>query len=200
MKKGTFSRRAALIFATVATSISLLACALGASGESPTTTGTAPNPRNQPIMYKGKPVVAKVDTILDVRGTSTLSDGSLGLVRFTSQIHTWSQAVTAPAGKQNAPLAGLAIIITTGNDDLRAGSSADVVVHYATAGDVTFKNVNTLHQWNAGDEREMFLMPVPSSTLVGDIQTISIVTAFPGGVTGDNWDISGVTLVVVYLA
>jgi hypothetical protein len=151
-------------------------------------------------MYKGKPVVAKVDTILDVKGTSTLSDGSLGLVRFTSQIHTWSQAVTAPAGEQDAPLTGLAITITTGNDDLRAGSSADVVVHYATAGDVTFKNVNTLHQWNAGDEREIFLMPVPASTLVGDIQTISIVTAFPGGVTGDNWDISSVTLVAIYLA
>lgn len=182
------------------TAISLLACTLGASGEAPTTIGTAPNPGNQSIMFKGKPVHPLVDVILRAPGTATLPDGSAGLVRFTSQVHTWSQAVAAPASEQAAPLTMLLMDIGTGEDDLRAGSTADVVVHFATAADVTYKNVNQSQQWNAADDHQVLLMPLPDSAVVGDVQSVSIVTNFAGGVAGDNWDVRGVELIVGYLA
>ena len=91
MKHSALSKRAAVFVALLATTVSLLACALGGGAVSVIGTET---PASSPTAVSTfTPHVAKTDTILDAEGHSTLPDGSIGLVRFTGYYHTWKQTI-----------------------------------------------------------------------------------------------------------
>jgi hypothetical protein len=198
VKRSIFSRRAPL-FGLIVLVLVLLACAATSSGQT-AIAGATPT-SNATVVSTVTPHVAKTDTILDAEGTATLPDGSIGLVRLTGYDHTWSHAPSAPVGDQGATLTKLQLTITTGNDDLR--DDANVVIHYATAGDMTYTSVKRLsgtYDWGNGVTNSLVLSPIPPATTVGDIQSISIVTAFYGGASGDNWDILSVKLVATFLS
>lgn len=146
----------------------------------------------------GAPVTSTV-TLLDTIGTASLPDGSIGLVRFTGDVHDWPVNVPVPSNIAGATLVGLQLIITTGNDDLRGGGqpsdNANAIIHFTSAGDVTFYNINQSQHWDNGTTHTVTLAPLPSATTVGSIQALTIHTAFTGGLSGDNWDVNHVIVV-----
>lgn len=101
----------------------------------------------------------------------------------------------------NFPLLGLVLIITTGDDDLRGGTGdhVNVVIQDANVGDVPYSNVNNGQRWSHGETHFVFLTPTPPSTTIGDVQIISIVTNFSGGIDGENWDIADIGLDAAYM-
>jgi hypothetical protein len=164
--------------------------------------GQAPGPLTPvPAVAHATPTITSgYIALLKEQAAITLPDGSMGLARLTGDNPTWSQDIPVPVGKADVPLYGLVLFITTGNDDLRGGSSgnADVTIHDATAGDVTYTNVNNNQRWNDGEWHAVFLVPTPPATTIGDVQGITIATHFGGGISGDNWDIAGVELDATY--
>jgi hypothetical protein len=147
-----------------------------------------------------QPVKSGTVSLLDDNGTNTLPDGSTGVVRLTYDSPKWSQAVSAPASDAGATLIGLQLRILTGGDDLRGDSdNATVVIHYANVGDVGYQNINQSQHWNNWEPQTVALVPIPSSTTVGDVQSITILVNFFGGVGSDNWDIARVTLYAAFL-
>lgn len=193
MKHGTLSKRAAVFVAMLATAISLLACAVGGGAVTPIGADT---PVSSPTAVStSTPHGTNSSVLMNLVGTNSLADGSTGLARLTGQVHSWSQPVSVPPTEQNATLVGLQVSIATGGDDLRGnGDNAEIVIHFSNVGDQTYSNVNQSQLWNNWEQHNVTLSPIPQATKVGDIQSITIVTAFGGGSGGDNWDIYSVRM------
>jgi len=118
------------------------------------------------------------------------------LVRFTGSVHDHSQGVSPDdVGK---PVSALHLIISTGNDDLRGGSSpgdnCDVTIALASGAAITVKNVNgghTLANWSNLN----VAIPLPASGLKGgDVKSVTLHTGFGGGIGGDNWNVNRIQL------
>lgn len=191
------STRAALCVMLLAATLLVSACSGVGLAAHPAPGPLTPVP---PVALATPTTTSGFVTLLNLQATTPLPDGSNGVVRLTGANSTWSRAIPAPLGKAEYPLLGLVLIITTGNDDLRGGTddNADVVIHDANVGDVPYTNVNKSQHWNNGEFHYVFLIPTPPSTTIGDVQSITIVTHFSGGISGDNWDIAGVELDALY--
>ncbi|MFL5702417.1 MAG: hypothetical protein ACJ8AG_06260 [Ktedonobacteraceae bacterium] len=148
--------------------------------------------------YNHPPPVTISLVLFDVTGTSQLPDGSIGLVRMTGSVHTWPTAITVPSSEAGDALDSVQLTIVTGGDDLRGGNrpsdNANVTLQFASSS-VTFTNVNQSQHWNNNEAHTVTLAPIPMSTTLGQLQSLTISTAFTGGINGDNWDISRVVLV-----
>ncbi|MFL5665524.1 MAG: hypothetical protein ACJ8BW_29895 [Ktedonobacteraceae bacterium] len=148
--------------------------------------------------YNHPPPVTISLVLFDVTGTSQLPDGSIGLVRMTGSVHTWPTTITVPSSEAGDALDSVQLTIVTGGDDLRGGNrpsdNANVTLQFASSS-VTFTNVNQSQHWNNNEAHTVTLAPIPMSTTLGQLQSLTISTAFTGGINGDNWDISRVVLV-----
>lgn len=200
------STRVALCAMILAATLWLSACGGdgGSIDQSRTSNATQPpaaSATQPPAASATQPAKNGTDVLLDDKGTNTLPDGSTGVVRLTADSYKWSQPVSVPASDAGAALTGLQLIIVTGGDDLRGDTDdATVIIHYANVGDVTYQNINQSQHWNNWESHTVALFPIPSSTTVGDVQSITITTpAAFGGVSGDNWDIAHVTLYAAFL-
>lgn len=188
------SRYTAFIKAAISLAVLFLSC--GGGGVVGTTAPTnTPTINPTPTFTPSGPPVTSTVTILDAIGTTTLPDGSIGLVRFTSDYHDWSISVPVPSSVAGATLIGLQLIITTGNDDLKDGNGTNAIIQFASIGDVTFVNIEQYQYFRNGDTNTVTLTPLPPTVKVGSIQTLTIHTALPGGLNGDNWDVNHVKLV-----
>ena len=123
------------------------------------------------------------------------------LRRFTGDVHTLSMGV--PVGRTISParVTQALIVIQTGGDDLRGGSSAgdnaNVTLDFR-GGSITTLNVNAGKNWANGTTHTVVLrLPAPAPA-VSDITGAQISTNFGGGIGGDNWNVNKVALVLSF--
>jgi len=129
----------------------------------------------------------------------------LPLIRFTGQRHDLMLPVCArdsmlPACTQDIgqSVSALNLTISTGNDDLRGGSSAgdncDVTVQLTSGPPIVLKNVNQGQTWD-GWTNHTISIPLPARGLrLGDVSAVLLHTGFGGGLSGDNWNVEQVIL------
>lgn len=161
------------------------------------------------LFNPGPPRVVQVDLI----GTSTLEDGSIGLVRLSKNpggSGAGPHSPVYPAGPDGTPLGTnqavtmIRFVITTGNDDAGGGlhgstQTADCFVPGGGAFTVTLRQSTDPH-WQNGSTHEVdFTIPAtdsngnplpvltPSAGLTG--VRINLVQNNPD-VSADNWDIA----------
>ena len=125
------------------------------------------------------------------------------LVRFTGQVHDWSQPITfAPADADKRVLL-LLLTIQTGGDDLRGGSNpgdnVNATLRLSSGGTIGFPNINAGQDWENGSTHTVQL-PVPEGTRAGDLAQLSLHTGFRGGIDGDNWNVNGVVVTAILSA
>lgn len=135
-------------------------------------------------------------TLLDLNGSTPLSDGSTGLCRLTGFAHDCPQTIPAPLGFSGTEqVVGLSATITTGNDDLRGSGFADEDASVTVHGFPTFGNVNLFQTWPNNAIRTVALAPLPSSPVpLSQLTSIDVSTHFGGGSGSDNWDVKGIKL------
>ena len=129
------------------------------------------------------------------QGDRVLLEASGGpLFRFTGSAHDWSRPLPTAGPRAGNIIHNIRAIIGTGGDDLRGGNdNADIVLTLRSGRKLTFKNVNKSQSWGGGVRKTVFL-PIPPGTRTGDLVSFSVVTAFGGGLFGDNWDMANVKL------
>jgi hypothetical protein len=114
----------------------------------------------------------------------------------------YATPVTVPAVDSNLKVTHLTLQVTTGNDDLDGGrkpnQNFDVVVHLSTGRTVFFPDVNRSAEWPNGSKSSQIdllqMNSLPPSTVAGEISSVDILTNFPGGISGENWDITDVSV------
>jgi pimeloyl-ACP methyl ester carboxylesterase len=114
------------------------------------------------------------------------------LVRFTGGVHDWSGSVSVPTSYNNSSVSELKLTVTTGGDDLRAGSVCDAILNLRS-GKATFRNISHKEHWDNGQTHSLTLS-LPAGTKVGDILSLTLHTSFGGGIGGDNWNVNQVVL------
>lgn len=133
--------------------------------------------------------------------TWVLGEGS-PKIRFTGQVHKLTLGVPAQRVVSAALATQVQIWIRTGGDDLRAGShagdNADVTLAYR-GGTITTNNVNEGREWG-NNQTHIAVLKLPSGVRVQDILSATITTDFGGGLSGDNWNVDGVALMVAFPA
>lgn len=118
------------------------------------------------------------------------------LVRFTGDLHDYSVTVTPQ--DIGAEVSALNLVISTGNDDLRAGSNAgdncDVTVELTSGQTIKLTNVNGGHNWHNWTDHTV-IVPLPAGGLKGgDVKSLTLHTGFGGGSGGDNWNVNRLQL------
>jgi hypothetical protein len=93
------------------------------------------------------------------------------------------------------------IVVQTGGDDLRGGShsgdNADVTLNFI-GGSTATTNINQGKSWENGQSHAVVLtLPTPAPR-VSDLTGVNIATHFGGGISGDNWNVNKVALVVSF--
>jgi hypothetical protein len=131
---------------------------------------------------------ATVEEWLDVSGSP--------LVRFTGNLHDFSQVVPPPPHVGEA-IGALNLIISTGNDDLRGGSNpgdnCDVTIVLGS-GALKVSNVNGSKNWPNWSVQTVAI-PLPAGGIKGgDVKSVSLHTGFGGGIGGDNWNVNRIQL------
>ena len=142
---------------------------------------------------------------LDAPGGSQATTWILGegspLVRFTGSVHDQSFSVPTPRVDTVANLTEVQVVIQTGGDDLRGGSSpsdnADVTLNFAGGSTLT-TNVNNGGNWDNGQTHSAVLNLPATPLKASDISGVTISTHFGGGLSGDNWNVDKVALVVSF--
>ena len=143
--------------------------------------------------------------LLDAVGTGTLSDGSTGLVRIKGGAPvTFAEPLAAvPASDDDLVVTGLQLQVGTGGDDLRGGNepqdNANAVLDLASGASVEFRNINMNNNWPSGigwgpTVQLLSLNSLPAGTPAEDLGSIVLETDLPGGLSGDNWDVSSMKL------
>ncbi len=145
-------------------------------------------------------------------GTTALSDGSKGLVRFTGgSTETFGETFHSPGADANKQVAGLSLVIGTGGDDLRGGNepldNANAIVTLGTGQQIAFDNINDNANWTNGftsqpidladDSSLPNVVPLnvlPPDTTMSQITSVTLQTDLPGGTGGDNWDVKSISL------
>jgi hypothetical protein len=132
---------------------------------------------------------------------TTLGDGSKGIVRFTGSNHTFALPVSASQADASKPVNDLQLTVNTGSDDLRGGSSpsdnASVIIALGPGLSMTFPNINQGANWQQGSTHTVDLSTLnslPAGTTAGDLTQFTLSTMFGGGLSGDNWDVTSLTL------
>jgi hypothetical protein len=93
----------------------------------------------------------------------------------------------------------LNLVISTGNDDLRSGSTCDVVFTFSDHSTLRFPNINQSQAWAGWTISTVPITGLNGHT-AGDIQSITLETAFGGGFDGDNWNVERVQLLATVAA
>jgi hypothetical protein len=145
----------------------------------------APPPSNQP-----KPLI-------DLLGKKLLADGTLGLVRLTGAVPSFTAKVAVPFAFAQLQVNDMKLTIKTAADNLRAGAApgenANAVITLTNGAQVTFTDINQRQEWSNESESGEIDLPLsafPQGTTLNDIKSLTITTNF----SGDNWDIKGITL------
>ena len=136
----------------------------------------------------------KVPTPIVVHQWLDASGGPL--VRFTGSVH--DKLIAVPAEDAGKNVRALNLIISTGNDDLRGGSSAgdncNVTVELDSGKSIALTNVNGGKNWTNWSSHNVSI-PIPAGGLKGgDVKAINLHTGFGGGISGDNWNVNRVQL------
>ena len=123
------------------------------------------------------------------------------LQRFTGSVHSLTLAVPAERVSTTARATQVLTVIQTGGDDLRggkkSGDNANVTLTFK-GGAKTTTNVNAGRSWENGQTHAVTLtLPNPPPS-VDDITGVTISTDFGGGISGDNWNVNKVALVVSF--
>ena len=123
------------------------------------------------------------------------------LQRFTGDVHLLDLSVPRARRVTDARLTRAVIVIQTGGDDLRGGGNpgdnADVTLRFV-GGSTTTVNVNAGRNWENGETHAVqLLLPAPSPR-VSDLTGVRIATNFGGGLSGDNWNVDKVALLVSF--
>ena len=132
--------------------------------------------------------------------TWVLGEGS-PLRRFTGSVHTLALAVPASRVTTAARATQVLVVIQTGGDDIRGGKNpgdnANVTLSFK-GGATTTANVNAGRSWENGQTHAATLtLPNPAPS-VDSITGVTISTQFGGGISGDNWNVNKVALVVSF--
>jgi hypothetical protein len=128
----------------------------------------------------------------------------LPLIRFSKDLHDLVLPLTAndlPPQDDGQVVSALNLIISTGNDDLRGGSSpgdnCDVTIQLTSGSPIVLKNVNSGQKWDNWTDHTVSI-PLPAAGLHGgDIVSVGLHTGFSGGLFGlgaDNWNVEQVIL------
>jgi hypothetical protein len=149
---------------------------------------------------------------VNANGTATLSDGSKGLVRLIGgSTQTFTETFHAPAAVANRQVAGLSLVIGTGGDDLGGGNepsdNANAIIMLKSGQQIAFDNINDNANWTNGftsqpiDLADSSPLPnviplnvLPPDTTFSQITSFSLQTNFPGGLSGQNWDVKSISL------
>lgn len=117
------------------------------------------------------------------------------LVRFTGSLHYMTRAVSMASVDRTKVIQQLAVLIRTGDDDLRGGNNdnCDVLIRLRSGQVLTIPNINKSKRWGNG-ELHFALLPLPAGTKAGDLQGFTLRTHFTGGIDGDNWNVNQVVL------
>lgn len=135
-----------------------------------------------------------------VSETWILGTGS-PLIRFTGSVHTLNLSVPASRAVTSAATTQVLVVIQTGDDDLRGGSNAsdnaNVTLHFA-GGNIVTANVNAGKNWKNGTTHS-FRLSLPRTAIpVSSITGITLNTDFGGGLSGDNWNVNKVAMLVSF--
>jgi hypothetical protein len=126
--------------------------------------------------------------------TWVLAEGS-PTIRFTGSVHTLPLNVPANRLVTSARATEVQLWIQTGGDDLRGGSVANVTLKFAGGSTVT-SNISGGREWGNG-QTHIARLTLPATPLrVQDIEGVTITTNFGGGISGDNWNVNNVALLV----
>jgi hypothetical protein len=124
------------------------------------------------------------------------------IVRFTGSVHDWSTPVNVSATDQGKQILQLRAVIVTGADDLRGGTgpndNCDAILMFNNGSTLAIQNVNNGMHWNNG-ETHVIALPLPPGMTAGNITRFGLHTSFSGGLSGDNWNVNGVTLLASLL-
>ncbi len=127
----------------------------------------------------------------------------LPLQRFTGSVHDLGVNVPSSRVTSDAPVTQVMLVIQTGSDDLRGGSNtsdnADAVLNFVGGSQRTF-NINQGRGWGNGETHAVLLALPASRPRVSDITGVTITTHFGGGLSGDNWNVDKVALIVSFAA
>jgi hypothetical protein len=122
------------------------------------------------------------------------------LQRFTGKVHVLSLGVPKSRLVTDGELKQAQIVIQTGGDDLRGGNhdgdNARVTLNFIGGSKVT-ANVNRGRSWGGG-ETHAAILSIPNHLRVSDITGVTISTGFGGGISGDNWNVDKVALIVSF--
>jgi hypothetical protein len=134
--------------------------------------------------------------------TWVLAEGS-PKIRFTGDVHALTLNVPQRRLVTDARATEVQIWIQTGGDDLRGGShasdNADVTLTFAGGSTIT-TNINGGREWGNG-QTHIAQLKLPSvAPPVKDIQSVTITTHFGGGISGDNWNVDKVALMIGFPA
>jgi hypothetical protein len=136
----------------------------------------------------------------DVSETWVLGQGT-PLQRFTGQVHTLALGVPASRVISDEPVTQAILVIQTGADDLRGGSSsrdnANATLNFVGGQTIT-TNINQGRKWDNGETHAVTLNLPANPPRVSDITGVTITTNFGGGIGGDNWNVDKVALVVSF--
>jgi hypothetical protein len=140
-------------------------------------------------------------TLVSDTSTTRLSDGSQGLIRMTGSTHALTLPMNAGPAIANLPVTDLQLTVGTGGDDLRGGSApsdnANAVLSVGPNLSITFPNINQSANWQNWTTHTVDLdeeNSLPAGTTAGDLTQFALTTSFGGGLSGDNWDVSSLTL------
>ena len=124
------------------------------------------------------------------------------LVRFTGSVHTLDLPVPADRVTTDGPATQVQVVIQTGEDDLRGGGTpgenATVTLHFVGGFDITTPGVNGGRRWGNGETHTALLTLPSTAPSVSAITGVTISTQFRGGLSGDNWNVDKVALVVSF--
>ncbi len=123
------------------------------------------------------------------------------LIRFTGSVHTLTLRVPASRVITAAAATEVLVVIQTGGDDLRGGSNAsdnaNVTLHFAGGSTLT-TNVNQGKNWKNGTTHSFRVNLPPHGLPVSNITGMTLSTAFGGGLSGDNWNVNKVAMIVSF--
>lgn len=137
-------------------------------------------------------------------GTTTLTwvlaEGS-PVVRFTGDVHDFTLHRPSNALLTDAKPTSVQLWIQTGGDDLRGGSdwtdNANAGLTFGDGGSLFTFNINGGIEWGNGQTHFAEMQfPSRAAYAVKDINGVTLSTNFGGGISGDNWNVDKVALVI----
>lgn len=130
--------------------------------------------------------------------TWVMGEGS-PVIRFTGDVHVLTLKVPDRRTVTDARATEVQLWIQTGGDDLRGGSNAsdnaDATLSFGDGSTVT-TNINAGRDWGNGQTHIAVLKLPGTAPRVDGIRDVTITTHFGGGLSGDNWNVDKVALMV----